>query len=56
MLLKTDKGLCSREIQGVSFIVPVITATSYRKPGSVETLRDSCQVLGYDKGNEVQEL
>jgi hypothetical protein len=54
MLLKADKGLHSREIQGVSFIVYVITATlSYRKPGSFETVRDSCQVLGYDKRKEV---
>ena len=53
-MFKTDKGLYSREIQGVSSIVPVITATlSYRKPESVETHRDSCQVLGYDKRKEV---
>ena len=54
MLLKTDKGVCNREIQGVSFIVPVITATlSYRKPGSVETVRDSYLVLGYGNRKEV---
>jgi len=53
-LLKIDKGLYSREIQGVSVILPVITTTlPYREPGSVETLRDGFQVLGYDNRNGV---